>query len=99
MLETQEEPKAHDELPDGIGMGYPEERDTTGQIIISLTGYARIVVGKFKHPRTNGNEYYVTFKPDGMLRNGEVSTHDHLLTAAARIAEIIEEHENANLQD
>lgn len=94
--ETPEEPKAHEEIPDGLGIGIREERDPLGQLVIylepSLIPTPYIVLGKYKVTQPNGAEYYVA---DWTLPgvNPTTSKHDHLLMALAAVHEIAAENQ------
>lgn len=108
--EDQEQPKAHEELPESLGLGVREQLMESGLYIWlepreNPGGFAfhpYIVLGKYAEPQWDGSIFYVA---DWTLKgvNAPTSKHDHLLTAVAAIIEIIttydERDENADLQD
>jgi hypothetical protein len=86
--------KAHDEIPDGIGIGVREERNTNGELVIYLKGSrttkdaAWIVLGKYAEPRDDGKIYYVADRTETHWADVAVTTyHEHLLMAVARVYE------------
>ena len=105
-----EQDKAHDELPDSLGLGIREENNGDGLYIWlkpkddpgEFAFHPYIVLGKYRRLQDDGSLFYVA---DWTMRsvNAPVSKHDHLLTALAAIQEIIDTYEgtepNENVQD
>jgi len=92
-----EKPKAHDEIPDSLGIGVLEERTAAGELMIFLKGSRTtaksswIILGKYAEPQDNGKQYYVADRTETHWADIPVTTyHEHLLTAVARIYEIYE---------
>lgn len=84
--------KDHEAIPDGLGLGIYEERDATGQLLVYLqyqpTMY--IILGKYSK---GDYPYYVADYTHAPLLSGGTTKHDHLLTAIARVHELIEDFE------
>lgn len=92
---NEEEPKAHEEIPDGLGIGVREERNDRGLFIYleaALIPTPYIIVGKYKVTQPDGTEYYVA---DWTLPgvNPKTTKHEHLLMAIAKVHEIAEENQ------
>lgn len=103
--DTSEEPKAHEELPDSLGLGIREELQDNGLYIWlepkadpgNFAFHPYIVLGKYKEPQWNGMQFYVA---DWTMKsvNAPVSKHEHLLTAIAAVHEIIETYNEGTSQ-
>lgn len=92
---NREKPKLHEEIPDGLGIGISEARNPSGELIIFLKGNATskdaawVVLGKYKEPRSDGNQFYVADRTTAHWADVAVTTyHEHLLMAVARVHEI-----------
>jgi len=90
-----EKPKAHDEIPEGLGIGIFEERNPSGELVIFLkgsrleSGSAWVVLGQYANPDKDGNVFYVADRTSTHWSDVAVTTkHEHLLLAVARIHQI-----------
>lgn len=101
-VHAPEEPKAHDELPDSLGLGIKEELVPDKGLYIWLeprevpsSSYAfhpYIVLGKYEYTQADGSQFYVAnWTLKGL--NVPVSKHEHMLMAISAIYEIIETYE------
>lgn len=109
----EEEPKDHETLPDGLGVGVREERQGDGLYIyldppshhltkLALTPY--IVLGKYLEPQYDGSLYYVADWTKKGVNAHTTKKFDHLMLAISAIYELAETYEtertsDANLQD
>ena len=102
-VHSPELPKAHDELPDSLGLGIKEELEPDKGLYIWLEPrdnadpgkfafHPYIVLGKYEYAHQDGSLFYVA---DWTLKvvNPSVSKHEHLLMAIAAIQAIIETYE------
>lgn len=100
-----EEPKDHEAIPDGLGLGVREERDPDGQLFIWLRAHSNpvarwayspyIVLGKYAEPQHDGSLFYVgDWTKRGI--NADTTKHPHLLMAIAKIQEIINAYNDEN---
>lgn len=86
-----EDPKAHDEIPDGLGIGVQEHRDGDGQLVITLGGNDRLVLGKYARPRWDGRQFYVANRIGLQWFDNPITTyHEELLMAVSQIVDIAE---------
>lgn len=90
--ETQ---KAHEEIPDGLGIGVFERRAETGELQVYLRGNhmtpgsAWITLGKYAEPRDDGRQFYVADRTISTWAQPTITTyHEDLLMAVSRIMEI-----------
>lgn len=99
-----EEPKAHEELPDNLGIGVHEERDEEGQLVIyfegnRLTTYSfRLVLGKYRSPQSDGSVFYVWHKAQKFWKTFhayDTAKFDHLIMAISFIVELKAEFDKA----
>ena len=88
-----EKRKAHEEIPDGLGIGTFECRDGSGQLLVYLRGNnttpnpAYIVLGKYKKVR-DGRQFYVCEKTKGAFGRQTTTHHEDLLMAVSQIMDI-----------
>lgn len=97
---NREAPKLNNEVP-FLGISNDEERDSAGQLIIYLEGSRGrkgwVVLGKYANPRDDGNQFYVCDKRHSYYANGLTTYHEDLLMAVAKITQLKEEFENADV--
>lgn len=91
----RERAKAHDEIPDGLGIGVFERRNDSGELQVYFRGNNTqsfsewVTLGKYAKPRNDGRQFYVADRTKTTWAAPPITTyHEDLLMAVSRIMEL-----------
>jgi hypothetical protein len=92
---NRERPKAHEDIPEGLGIGVFERRNEQGELQVYLKGNNTtsfsewVTLGKYAKPRDDGRQFYVADRTKTTWAAPPITTyHEDLLMAVSRIMEI-----------